>query len=131
MHGSFGYELDLSKLSEEDKDEAKRQVALYKKYAELFQKGDYFRLVSPFENPDFTAWSYVSADKSQASLSVIYTSQHGNPNALRIKMKGLQADALYDVDGVTYSGAALMKGGLLLPLPKETYDSFMVCINQK
>lgn len=131
MHGSFGYELDLSKLSEEDKTEAKRQVALYKKYAELFQKGDYYRLVSPFENPDFTAWSYVSADKSQASLSVVYTNQHGNPNAVRIKMKGLQADALYDVDGKTYSGTALMNGGLLLPLPKENYDSYMVCINRK
>lgn len=130
MQGSFGYELDLSKLSEEDKEEAKRQIAVYDKNWDLFQNGDYYRLNSPFENHDFTAWSYVSEDKSRASLSVVYTDLHGNGKPLRVKLKGLQKDAAYDVDGVTYTGTALMQGGLVLPKPKCNYDSYMVCMEK-
>ena len=39
MQGSFGYELDLSKLSEEDKAEARRQITVYNENWELFQSG--------------------------------------------------------------------------------------------
>ena len=128
MQGSFGYELDLSKLSEEDKAEARRQITVYNENWELFQSGSYYRLNSPMENHDYTAWSYVSKDQRKASLSVIYTDLHGNPKPVRVKLKGLKKDASYDVDGTVYTGAALMRGGLLIPKPACNYDSYMVCI---
>ena len=130
MQGSFGYELDLSKLSEEDKAEARRQIAVYNENWELFQSGSYYRLNSPMENHDYTAWSYVSKDQRKASLSVIYTDLHGNPKPVRVKLKGLKKDASYDVDGTVYTGAALMRGGLLIPKPACNYDSYMVCIRE-
>ena len=130
MQGSFGYELDLSKLSEEDKAEARRQIAVYNENWELFQSGSYYRLNSPMENHDDTAWSYVSKDQRKASLSVIYTDLHGNPKPVRVKLKGLKKDASYDVDGTVYTGAALMRGGLLIPKPACNYDSYMVCIRE-
>ena len=130
MQGSFGYELDLSKLSEEDKAEARRQIAVYNENWELFQSGSYYRLNSPMENHDYTAWSYVSKDQRKASLSVIYTDLHGNPKPVRVKLKGLKKDASYDVDGTVYTGAALMRGGLLIPKPACNYDSYMVCIHE-
>lgn len=130
MQGSFGYELDLSLLSEEDKQEARRQIAIYNEYSELFRQGDYYRLSSPFENRDFTAWSYVSQDKTCASLSVVFTDLHANPKPLRVKCKGLQKDALYEVGKETYTGAALMQGGLVLPKPACNYDSYMVCMKK-
>ena len=130
MQGSFGYELDLSKLSEEDKAEARRQITVYNENWELFQSGSYYRLNSPMENHDYTAWSYVSKDKRKASLSVIYTDLHGNPKPVRVKLKGLKKDASYDVDGTVYTGAALMRGGLLIPKPSCNYDSYMVCIHE-
>ena len=130
MQGSFGYELDLSKLSEEDKAEARRQIAVYNENWELFQSGSYYRLNSPMENHDYTAWSYVSKDQRKASLSVIYTDLHGNPKPVRVKLKGLKKDASYDVDGTVYTGAALMRGGLLIPKPSCNYDSYMVCIHE-
>ena len=130
MQGSFGYELDLSKLSEEDKAEARRQIAVYNENWELFQSGSYYRLNSPMENHDYTAWSYVSKDQRKASLNVIYTDLHGNPKPVRVKLKGLKKDASYDVDGTVYTGAALMRGGLLIPKPACTYDSYMVCIHE-
>ena len=128
MQGSFGYELDLSKLSEEDKAEAKRQITVYNENWELFQSGSYYRLNSPMENHDYTAWSYVSKDQRKASLSVIYTDLHGNPKPVRVKLKSLKKDASYDVDGTVYTGTALMRGGLLIPKPACNYDSYMVCI---
>lgn len=130
MQGSFGYELDLSKLSEEDKAEARRQITVYNENWELFQSGSYYRLNSPMENHDYTAWSYVSKDQRKASLSVIYTDLHGNPKPVRVKLKGLKKDVSYDVDGTVYTGAALMRGGLLIPKPSCNYDSYMVCIHE-
>ena len=130
MQGSFGYELDLSKLSEEDKAEARRQIAVYNENWELFQSGSYYRLNSPMEERDYTAWSYVSGDQRKASLSVIYTDLHGNPKPVRVKLKGLKKDVSYDVDGTVYTGAALMRGGLLIPKPACNYDSYMVCIRE-
>ena len=130
MQGSFGYELDLSKLSEEDKAEARRQITVYNENWELFQSGSYYRLNSPMENHDYTAWSYVSKDQRKASLSVIYTDLHGNPKPVRVKLKGLKKDASYDVDGTVYTGTALMRGGLLIPKPSCNYDSYMVCIRE-
>ena len=130
MQGSFGYELDLSKLSEEDKAEARRQITVYNENWELFQSGSYYRLNSPMENHDYTAWSYVSKDQRKASLSVIYTDLHGNPKPVRVKLKGLKKDASYDVDGTVYTGNALMRGGLLIPKPSCNYDSYMVCIHE-
>lgn len=130
MQGSFGYELDLSKLSEEDKAEARRQITVYNENWELFQSGSYYRLNSPMENHDYTAWSYISKDQRKASLSVIYTDLHGNPKPVRVKLKGLKKDASYDVDGTVYTGTALMRGGLLIPKPSCNYDSYMVCIHE-
>lgn len=130
MQGSFGYELDLSKLSEEDKAEARRQITVYNENWELFQSGSYYRLNSPMENHDYTAWSYVSKDQRKASLSVIYTDLHGNPKPVRVKLKGLKKDASYDVGGIVCTGTALMRGGLLIPKPACNYDSYMVCIRE-
>lgn len=49
MSGNFGYEMDLGKLSDEDQNSVKEQIALYKKYRETIQKGQFTRLMSPFE----------------------------------------------------------------------------------
>ena len=130
MQGAFGYELDLGRLSAEDKEEARRQIAVYNENWELFQSGSYYRLNSPMEERDYTAWSYVSRDQRKASLSVIYTDLHGNPKPVRVKLKGLKKDAVYDVGGTVCTGTALMRGGLLIPKPACNYDSYMVCIRE-
>ena len=46
MSGNFGYELDLTKLTEIEKMQAKSQVAFYKEVRELIQFGDFYRLQS-------------------------------------------------------------------------------------
>lgn len=130
MQGSFGYELDLSALSPEDTEEAKRQIALYKEHYALFQRGNYYRLSSPFANRSFTAWSYVSKDQSEASLGVVFTDLYGNPKPQRVKLMGLDEDALYSLDGKEYTGGALMHAGIVLPVPECDYDSYFTLLKK-
>ena len=42
--GTFGYELDLTKLTEEDQQEVRQQIAFFKEYREVIQLGDFYRL---------------------------------------------------------------------------------------
>jgi alpha-galactosidase len=65
--GNFGYELDLNKLTQNEKIKVKKQVEFYKKYREVIQKGIFYRLISPFdEDANITAWMVVSEDKKTA-----------------------------------------------------------------
>ena len=137
MQGTFGYELDLSKMTEDEKILAKEQVETFKKHYKLFQFGDYYRIESPIENRDFTAWEYADKNGTEASISVIFTDMHGNHLPHFVKFKGLLSDRKYNVcrDGEfvgVHTGAALMNGGILLPVPKENYDScwFYICLEE-
>ena len=130
MQGAFGYELDLSKMTEAEKEEAREQIRFYHEHYRLFQKGDYYRLTSPFVNTDFTAWSYVSEEKDEAVLCAVHTDLHGNGAPRRIKWKGLLPEAVYELEGRRYSGHALMNGGVVLPDPRENYDSCMLTIHR-
>ena len=130
MQGSFGYELDLGRLSEQEISEAKEQIAIYNANYELFLQGDYYRLASPMENRDYTAWSYVIPDGSRASLSVVYTDVHANPKPVRVRLRGLTKKARYQVGDQVYTGAALMQGGLVIPKPECSYDSFQVFLHR-
>lgn len=138
MQGTFGYEMDLSKLSDREKELAAEQIAEFKKHYKLFQFGKYYRITSPYCNHDFTAWEYAAQDGTEASLSVVFTDLHGNPAPQRVRWKGLDADRQYKVwcDGKqlgVLSGAALMNAGILLPVPKENYDScqFYICADDR
>lgn len=128
MQGTFGYELDLSKMTDEEKVLAKEQVTAFKMHYRLFQFGDYYRLTSPFENYDFTAWEYADKEKKEAYIGVVFTDLRGNPAPQCIRFKGLNPGCSYELykDAAyvgQFTGAALMNGGILLPVPTENYDS--------
>jgi alpha-galactosidase len=137
MQGTFGYELDLSKMSDEEKELVKEQVKIFKKHYRLLQFGDYYRLSSPFENHDFTAWEYVDKAGKQAYIAVVFTDTHANPVSGIVKLKGLVEQKKYklyrdDEEIGSFSGAALMRGGVLLPSPMENYYScrFYACMEE-
>lgn len=50
MAGTFGYELDPGKLDEAEKAQIREQNKQYRKYAELIQRGDCYRLSDPFRD---------------------------------------------------------------------------------
>ena len=96
MSGNFGYELDLTRMSDEEKEQVKDQVKQYKEIRHLVQFGDFYRLRSPFDGND-TAWMMVAADGSEAFA--VYVRVLAEPNAPLdwIKFKGLDAAAKYRV----------------------------------
>ena len=115
MWGSFGYELDPAKISEDARAEIKTQIADYHKYYDLIHFGELYRLINPWDDPYRVAWEFVSEDKSEAMLTVVTKFYRENRNFF-IKLKGLVADKYYKCleDGEVYSGALLMKAGISL-----------------
>ena len=115
LWGTFGYELDPDKLSEEEITEIKEQAKRYHKYYDVIHYGDLYRLESPFENWDRCAWQFVSEDKKEALVTAVQIKQ----DILGFKMlrlQGLKPDSIYkdEATGDTYSGAYLMNAGLNL-----------------
>ena len=87
MHGTFGYEMDLSKCTSEEKDIIRRQVAQFKEHYELIQDGDYYRLSNPFQNGPYTAWEHVSHDKREALVSLVTGHFRGAPPFRTLSIK--------------------------------------------
>ena len=113
MAGSFGYELDVTKMSDEEKKEVKSQVEFYKKIRHTVQFGDLYRLISVFDSNE-SAW--MNLDKDGMSAVVSYVKKYGEPNVLpkRLKIKALDKEALYEVveTGEVFGGDELMYIGL-------------------
>ena len=112
LWGTFGYELDPLRLSEEDCDEVRREVEDYHKYNELIRTGDLYRHVYPMEDLNRAAWSFVAEDKSEVLLTVV-TKSSPLCNVFLIRLCGLDPDAYYreERSGRVFSGALLMKAG--------------------
>ncbi len=114
--GAFGYELDLSKMADEEKEQTKKQVEQYKRIDELILKGDLYRLISPLEQNYFCV-IVVSKDKSEAYL--VGERIHGVPCDYNqyVYLSGLDENAFYEIEelNIKASGKALKNAGLLLP----------------
>lgn len=112
--GTFGYELDLNKLTEEEQKEVKEQIAFMKEYRELFQFGTFYRLSSPFEK-NITAWMSVSEDKKTAIVGWYRVLNPVNDSYTRLKLCGLLEDVEYTIEGQkgTFFGDELMNLGIL------------------
>ena len=92
--GTFGYELDLNKLTAEEIDEVKKQVKFMKAYREVIQYGTFYRLASPFDDEE-CGWMVVSDDKKTAIVAWFRTLYTPNKCFTRMKLHGLDPDAIY------------------------------------
>ncbi len=130
--GAFGYELDPGELTDEERDEIRRQIRQYKKHEELIRKGDYFRLSDPFQDT-YAAWQFTSKDKDRVLLNVVMLEVHGNMPVTYVKLRGLQGDMVYeDVDtGKRYYGSALMEAGMPMPMEPGEYLAWQVELTAK
>ena len=125
MAGTFGYELDVRALTEEERHQVRQQISDYKTNYYLIQTGDYYRLTDPAKDKDYAAWQFVSKDGCESLISVIFLHVKANPPFLTIKGKGLMEDAVYQIEGddKIYTGAALMYGGIPLPVLYGEYPN--------
>ena len=118
LGGSFGYELDPRKLSEEERAAMQAQTAFANATQQLRLYGAFHRLRSPFEGND-TAWMSVAPDRSEAIFT--YVRNRAVPNVLPplVKLRGLDAGRRYEIveTGEVYGGDELMTIGLACPVP--------------
>lgn len=115
MSGNFGYELDLMKFTDEEKEEVKKQIAQYKDLRTFIQSGDMYRLKSPFEG-NTVAWQFVSEDGNDIFAAYFRILCEVNPGISRMKFTALDPDAVYEIvgEGKRYSGDELMEVGILV-----------------
>ncbi len=132
MSGNFGYELDLSKLSDEDIAVAAEYVEKVKKLRGVLQKGEFTRLVSPFEG-NYCAWQFVSEDEEQVIACCFRRMSNPKGGAQFVQLKGLDANATYvnEETGEEISGAALMHIGIITKYPRGDYASVTYTFNKK
>ena len=139
MAGTFGYELDPARLTAEEKETVRGQIARFHELQDLIREGDYYRLGSG------SAWELVSEDKSEALLSFVLVNPTSNPKPNHIRLKGLNPDARYRVAWAdfhesgaklpheisrTFTGTALMYGGYTLPILFGDYPSVQILFKQ-
>ncbi|WP_448862285.1 alpha-galactosidase [Dorea sp.] len=127
MAGTFGYELNLGKLSKEEKQEIRLQVEEYRKFAPLIQTGLYYRLSDPARE-EYAAWAFVSEDQKEVLLNVVLQEIHGNMTVNYVKLQGLKCSAIYrDTEtGKSYNGAALMEAGIPMPVEMGEFKAYQM-----
>ncbi len=132
MAGAFGYELDLTKLTEEEKSLIRKQVADYHRYHHIICNGDLYRLILPTDTYNgktgkCASWMYVSEDQSEALFTfvVIRTSVHP---VYFVKLRGLDPAAAYldPAANRRYHGDTLMHAGLNLTKNYRDGDSVVI-----
>ena len=116
LAGTFGYELDITKNPQEDRDMIPRQTEMYHKYHELIREGDYYRIASYRENNSYDCWAVAAKDKSEVLVTYVQVLAGANRHSRKIYFQGFDSNALYRLEGTkkTYSGERLMKMGFLM-----------------
>jgi alpha-galactosidase len=97
LSGTFGYELDITKLPPEERAMIPGQVALYKKFGDLVRNGDYSRIASYSENNEYDCWASISKDKAKALVTFVQVLTHPNYKTRFIKISGLKPETKYRI----------------------------------
>lgn len=124
MVGTFGYELDVTRIPQSDRDAIPSQIEQFGKYNPLVRTGDHYRIGNMFEDNTWDAWMFVSKDKSEALVEYVQVIAPPNTRSRRIRLKGLDPDKYYYEENnpeLRLSGAALMNAGINL---KDIWGDF-------
>ena len=124
--GPTGYELDVTKLTEEDKCNVKTQIDSYKRISDLILNGDLYRLRNPFTGCDFCE-TVISKDKK--TVYGVYLALE-NLDGDKVYLSGLDKNMIYKdvLTGVEYRGETLMENGISIPA-LEKYQSYTFELN--
>ena len=116
LAGTFGYELDITKIPEEDRALIPEQTATYNKYRHLIQQGEYYRIASYRENHKYDCWALSSQDKKEVLVTYVQVLGVPNSHSRKVFLRGFDPKTTYRLEGTeeTYTGEMLMKGGFLM-----------------
>lgn len=110
--GQFGYELDITKMTDDEISAVSEQIKTYKSIRNIIQKGEMYRISSLFGG-NKAVWEYISEDENTIVVYIGTTMAHPNKTAERIRLRALDSCAVYKCrdDGAIYSGSVLMNCG--------------------
>lgn len=130
LAGTFGYELDITRISEEERRMIPEQVKLYKQYRHLISAGDYYRIASYRENGLYDCYGVVAKDQGEALITYVQVLNCPNQRSRRIQIPGLAENRKYRIDGEdrTYWGDTLAHAGILMPSQKGDFQSCLIHI---
>ncbi len=116
--GTFGYELDVTRIPQEDREAIPGQIAKFHRFNPLMRKGDQYRLGNLFEDNSFDAWMFVSKDKTEALFTFVQVLGRPNYPSRNIKLRGLALNKRYRVEetGQVATGKTLMEAGIFVSL---------------
>ncbi|MEK4508679.1 alpha-galactosidase [Paenibacillus anaericanus] len=124
LSGNFGYELDLTKMTLDEKELVKKQISQCKEVRDLTFNGDFYRLSSPFEGNE-TAWMFVSEEQDEALVFWIKVLAEPAEPLRRLQLRGLDPSAVYVEQslGLTMHGDTLMYAGVQVPVTAGDFQS--------
>lgn len=130
LAGTFGYELDITKIPEEDRKQIPKQIERYHKYNHLVRGGDYYRIASYQQNHMYDCYEVVSKDKTEALVTFVQVLNRPNFHSRRIKLHGLDPKKQYRIEGQErmYYGDTLMHAGILIPNMWGDFKSTLIHI---
>jgi len=138
LAGTFGYELDVTRIPEEDRNMIPEQVALYHQYNDLIREGDYYRIASYSQNHKFDCWQVVREDRKESLVTFVQVMSRANFKSRRILLKGLSEEKRYEVRFVNEetvspkvcSGDILMKAGILVPELRGDFQARLIHLTE-
>src|SRR5699024_9229981 len=95
MAGTFGYELDLHKLTADEEEMVKTQIVRYKPLQPLLLEGRCDRRTVAATDTCFTAWQSTAPPRSRAAVRVVVIDPQPYPWPIHIRLRGLDPQALY------------------------------------
>ena len=130
LAGTFGYELDITKIAKEEQEQIPQQTAMYHKYNDLVREGDYYRIASYRENHFYDCYMVVSKDKKEALVTFVTVHARPNYHSLKVRLQGLNPNLDYRLEGemeneCVYGGDLLMNAGMLVPSEQGDYRSYL------
>jgi alpha-galactosidase len=132
LSGTFGYELDITKLSDEEKELVRQQIQNYHEWNDIVREGNHYRLTENFGQTNIAAWSWVSQDQKEVLVTVIRKNSEpcGINPPLHLKLRGLDPDKLYELDDKRRShGKTLMNAGIRIPNAMQDAFSIIFHLN--
>ncbi|KAI1445095.1 glycoside hydrolase family 36 protein [Annulohypoxylon stygium] len=134
MCGSFGLELDPSKLDQEELDAIPTLIATQQKINPIVINGDFYRLALP-DQSNWPAAMFVSPELDSAALFAFQIRSALKPLPPPLKLQGLDSSAKYKVSNgtweQTWSGSTLMNTGLSLTWPQSDYESIILTFDKQ
>ena len=144
MAGTFGYELDVNKMTDEEKEAVKRQIQIFKEQYDLISYGDYYRLTD-VQKSSCAVWETAAKDGSKALVSAVWQHVQATPAFLNVKVRGLCEDGMYravrtalkekdaraqEKECQVFSGSSLMHGGLPIPAADGDYAAWQIYLER-